>query len=299
MIESSRFLELKDQIRVALAAADFESALRAADDSVVEARESGDTDCVDLATCNRSMVLIMKGNGSEELSHLKPILIRCQNPVVGFAAAYATAQLYRDRRDFKKAIFYARIARDKSQLIPGHPARGHAFNQLGTVCLDESRIPEAIEAFEKAVAIFEEGVPLDLLARALADDNLGYCYFLDGRHQDGFDHCQRALKMFVELGAEAYTAQPHLDLCFGHLETQSFAEAKNHGRLALELSRKHDNILVLKNSLYLLGEACHLSGDMDGADECFDELSARYPEVRYLKDLLFAVDLKKVINLRL
>ena len=58
MKESERFVELKDAIRASLARGDFDSALLAADAACAEARETGDTEAVDLATCNRVAVLI-------------------------------------------------------------------------------------------------------------------------------------------------------------------------------------------------------------------------------------------------
>ncbi len=299
MIETTRFLELKERIRSSIAEGNFPEALVAANAALEEAHVTGDAETVDLAVCNRSAVLIETGDFSSELASLKPILMRAANPVVAFAAAYSTARIYQERRDFKKAIFYSKIAREKSQQVEDHPGRGHALNQLGTLCLYESRIPEAIDAYRRARTIFEESIPQDRLALAFLDDNLGYCYMLDGRHADGFRHCLRGLESFVDLGAEAYTPQPHLDLCFGYLEAQQYEPARYHGERALELARKYGFDDIVKNALYLVGEVCHLAGDAAGASECFDELAIRYPEVRYLKDFLFAVDLKKVINLRL
>jgi len=298
MQESQRFLELKEAIRQHLAAGNLGLARKAAEAALVEAENTGDGDTIDLAVCNRSMVAILEGRYDEtdELARLRPILLRTTNTVVAFSAAYNTASVYKDRRDLRKAVFYAKIARDKA--ANDHPGRGHAFNQLGTLYLLDNRIPEAIEAFERARTVFVAMEPQDRLALAILDDNLGYAYLLDGRHTEGFEHCQRSLEVLAALGAETFGAQPHLDLCFGYLETQQLEQAMHHGAIALDLARRHGIPDVLKNALYLLGEARYLAGDQAGADACFDELAGLYPEVRYLKDLLFSVDLKKVINLR-
>lgn len=298
MMESPRFLELKARIRAAISEGNFDIALSAADEALVEARATGDAETIDLAVCNRSAVLIEKGEFGDELTRLKPILLRATNPVVAFAAAYSAARVYQARRDYKKAIFYSRLAREKSQAAQDHPGRGHALNQLGTLCLLENRVPEAVDAFTKARRIFEEAIPQDRLALAFLDDNLGYAHMLDGNVAEGIDLCRRSLDAFTALGAVAYTPQPLLDLCFGYLETQRLSEALAHGERALALAIEHGVDEVTKNALYLVGEAAHLSGRVDRAEECFAELSRRYPEVRYLRDFLFAVDLKKVINLR-
>jgi tetratricopeptide (TPR) repeat protein len=299
MRESPLFLELKERIRASIAAGDLRTALDAAKESLVEARATGDEETIDLAVCNRSAVLIELGDFASELAELRPILMRTTNHVVAFSAAYSTARIYQERRDFKKALFYARLAREKSQLVTDHPGRGHALNQLGTLCLLESRIPEAIDAYRRARRIFEQSEPVDPFALAFLDDNLGYCHMLNGEYTEGIGRCLDGLRAFERLGAETYTPQPHLDLCFGYLETQQLDQAGYHGERALALAKKHGVCEILKNGLYLVGEVAHLSGDSARAEECFDELARRYPEVRYLKDFLFAVDLKKVINLRL
>lgn len=298
MKESPLFLDLKARIRAAIGAGDLAGALVAADAALEEARATGDSETVDLAVCNRSAVMIEQGDYSSVFAQLKPILMRAANPVVAFAAAYSTARIFQERRDFKKAIFYARIAREKSLQTDDHPGRAHVLNQLGTLCLLETRVPEAIDYFQKVRPILESAVPQDRLLLAILDDNLGYAHMLDGRYEDGLAECHRALAALEGLGAETYTVQPHLDLCFGYLEIQNFDEARHHGERGLELALRHGVDELLKNALYLVGEVAHLSGDTDRAEECFDELAALYPEVRYLRGFLFSIDLKKVINLR-
>lgn len=298
MIETSRFLELKDDLRAAVSAGRIEDAHRLAEEALAEARENGDSEAVDLSLCNRATVRILRGDKTDELPALKAVLMRNTHPVVAFAAAYAAAQEYRNRRDFKKAVFYAKVARDRSEQIAGHPGRGAALYQLGTVCLDENRIDQALDAFESARRIFVTTQPQDELALALCEDNLGYCCFLRGRSAEGFERCHAALERLTRIGAEPYTAQVHLDLTFGSIESNDLDRARQHGRRALALARAHRDELVYKNSLYLLGEASHLSGDPDEERECFDELTRVYPEVRYLGDFLFSVDLKQVLNLR-
>jgi hypothetical protein len=40
-------------------------------------------------------------------------------------------------------------------------------------------------------------------------------------------------------------------------------------------------------------------GDVEAAEEHFDELARFYPQFRHLKSLLFAIDLRSMINLKL
>ena len=53
-----------------------------------------------------------------------------------------------------------------------------------------------------------------------------------------------------------------------------------------------------KNLLYLLGETCHLSGDVSGSQFYFDRLASLYPEFRNLRAYLEAFDFRNVLNLR-
>jgi len=55
---------------------------------------------------------------------------------------------------------------------------------------------------------------------------------------------------------------------------------------------------VEKNFLYLLGEACHLGGDLPSAQTYFDRLASHYPEFRNLRAYLEVFDFRNVINLR-
>jgi hypothetical protein len=40
-------------------------------------------------------------------------------------------------------------------------------------------------------------------------------------------------------------------------------------------------------------------GDVDAAEEHFEQLARFYPQFRHLKSLLFAIDLRSMINLKL
>ena len=55
----------------------------------------------------------------------------------------------------------------------------------------------------------------------------------------------------------------------------------------------------VRNAHYLLGEVAYKAGDVETADFHFGELARQYPEFRNLKSLLFAIDLRSMVNFRL
>ena len=50
---------------------------------------------------------------------------------------------------------------------------------------------------------------------------------------------------------------------------------------------------------YLLGEVAYKMGDISLAEFHFDKLAAFYPDFRHLKSLLFAIDLRSMVNIKL
>ena len=99
-------------------------------------------------------------------------------------------------------------------------------------------------------------------------------------------------------GAKSYTVYPLLDLCFGYLKSDRYAEARYFGESGLERVPLCGDPAVEKSFLYLLGESCHLAGDADAARDYFDRLAGLYPEFRNLRSYLEVFDFRNVINLR-
>ena len=95
-----------------------------------------------------------------------------------------------------------------------------------------------------------------------------------------------------------FTVLPLLDLCFGYLKCDRFAESRYFGEAGIARVDSSGDPSSEKNFLYLLGEACHLGGDLDAAQGYFDRLAALYPEFKNLRAYLEVFDFRNVINLR-
>lgn len=55
----------------------------------------------------------------------------------------------------------------------------------------------------------------------------------------------------------------------------------------------------IRNAHYLLGEVAYTEGDIEAAEHHFDQLAHYYPDFPQLRNLLFAIDLRKIVNFKL
>jgi tetratricopeptide (TPR) repeat protein len=261
------------------------------------ARELGDQHLIDLAFCNRCAVLIALGSHEGLVRDLREILSRSANRLNRLIAAYHLARIYELRNDLRKGLLYSRIARGEQQKrgVPDPYWEAGLHNQMGNFLILESRFAEAAQEYRRALAADPGAAEVRLAATWL---NLGYCSLLLGDHRRGIGLIYRSLRVHRRYGAVENQMQAHLELCYGLLEVGRHGQARRHGERALALGERLGDSFGIKNALYLLGEAEHLLGDDDRARACFDRLQSLFPDTPFLTDMLMAVDLRQMINLR-
>ncbi|MDL1948395.1 hypothetical protein FBQ97_01090 [Acidobacteria bacterium ACD] len=288
----------RERAFAALTSGDLDTSLVAYDESLSCARRTGDDAFVDWIYACRAAAVAEASPAGDELVELKRILLRGRDAQTAFRAAYTAARVYELRRDYRKALFYNRIARQHAdELEDGLLAVGCA-NQGATLLVVDSRFDEAAEAYRRALELAGTEPRVPELYRALLKDNLGYCLIASDRVPDGLSLVHEALGTIEGLGARSQTVFPLLDLCFGYLKANRFEEARYFGEEGLDRCAGCNDPTVEKNLLYLLGEACHLSGDASAAEGYFDRLASLYPEFRNLRAYLDVFDFRNVINLR-
>jgi len=255
---------------------------------------ASDDETCELLTINKADALIALERTGPEVQELPRVIMRRRNPRHVCLAAYALQYKHRLENDLKRALFYGELA-----LRAAGEANDLAFKRavlidLGNVYEMDSQITKAIECFREALNHSDGADEVTLrLIRGYATENLGYCYLLEGNTDDGIALIHAALQHITDpLGlTEAY-----IDLCYGYLEKGELEPARLFGEAGLEAATEERQI---RNAHYLLGEVAYKSGDSDRAHEHFDELAKFYPQFRNLKSLLFAIDLRSMVNLKL
>lgn len=292
---SSQFESLNQRGHAAAEAGLLDEAIAHFDQLLAVARQTGDPRLIDLAFCNRAAVAIVLGEGEREIGRLREILMHNVDPVNARLAAYNIARYFEVSKSFKKALFYARIAHERSCLQGRRDWIASSHNLIGNILLAESFVPEAVEEYEKALAAMSAGSQV-WMARILA--NLGYCRVVQHRPAEGFTLLFKSLRILRSHGAERYQMTTHLDLCFAYLEAHRYGRARKHGEAALAIAERLGESEAMKNALYLLGEAANLSGHEVTARRYFSRLQSDFfPQADYLAPMLLAVNVRKLVNL--
>ena len=277
----SRIEELRQEARARLRRGDYELALEVYDEALALAE---DDETQELITINKADAMIALERTGPEVQELPRVIMRRRNPRHVYLAAYA----------LQCALFYGQLALRTAEEA-GEPSwRRIVLLELGNIYELDSQIAQAIDCFNESLAIDEES-PLQEkeLSHSYALENLGYCLLLQGDLETGMARIYEALELLHDpIGrAEAY-----IDLCYGYIEKGQYEKALFYGQAGLEIAKDPRQT---RNAHYLLGEACYKSDDVDGADFHFSELSKFYPQFRNLKNLLYAIDLRSMVNLKL
>lgn len=259
------------------------------------ARKAASAPLVDRAFCNLAGVEIELGRAPETIAvQLREMLVDNRDAESCRLAAYHLGRYYDLRKQIKKALFYARIAQERSRQLDKSAWLASSSNQTALLLLSESRFDEASGELERALDLLPAG---DELARALVMDNLGYCRFLQGRDREGFALCFRSLRTLRRLGTQQGAAE--LTVSFGYLKIDRGERALRHGRAALAGAERDGDWHTVKNALFVLGEAAQSVGDLDAAHEYFGRLQQDfYPDQHFLPNFLLAVDVTGLVNLK-
>ncbi len=294
---TASFDELRRAGREAQLAGRAEDALALSNAALAHAKASGSRVDIDLAMCSRCSAAITLGDYREARGPLRQILMRRSCVESAFLAADNLSRSYELTKEFKKGLFYARVARDHA-LASGDPIwRASTHNQSGNCLLGDSFFEEAAAEYEQALALVHD----DRFAfyQAAIQLNLGYCLSVLNDHRRAFQLAFASLRQFRQAKSDHYCAWAHLDLCHAYVQVERPGRARRHGHRALELAERTDDRDLLKNTLFMLGEAERLAGDTAAAYTCFSRLQRTfYPDQPELGDVMLAFELRQIVNLR-
>lgn len=252
-----------------------------------------DEEARELITINKADALITLEQNGPEVTELARVIMRRRNPRHVCLAAYALQYKHRIEQDFKRALFYGQLALRAAEEMGELEYKRAVLVDLGNVYEMESDVEKAIECFEAALELIPENDETHKRSRGYTLENLGYCRLLNHETDAGIDLIQNAL---AYLDDETGTAEAYIDLCFGYLEKENLEKSRFYGDAGLRIATEERQV---RNAHYLLGEvACKLN-DTVAADFHFGELARFYPAFRNLKSLLFAIDLRGMVNFKL
>jgi tetratricopeptide (TPR) repeat protein len=264
--------------------------------SLRAAERDGDEELMERAFCNHATLAIALGEGEDAVPRLCAIVLRNRSQVNSFLAANNIARVCELKRENRKGLFYARIARERAAAIGRADWMSAATNQIANLLLADSCFEEAAGTYQEALALVP---PTDSARQLTYLANLGYCELVLGRYAEGLESLYRCLRTARRNGWSRLEMIAHVDLCYAHLELGRLEHAERHGRRGLALAERVGESEWVKNVLYLLGEVAVLEGATGRAYAWFHELQRRYyPQQTHLPDFLISVDIRKLINLR-
>ena len=295
-VRMSEFVQTYDELRQAalakVRAGEIEEALALYDAAFTAA---ADDEARELITINKADALIAGERTGPEVQALATILMRRRNLHHVYLAAYALVFKYRTENELKRAMFYAQVALSSAEEAENAVWKIGALNELGVLYEMNSQFQPAIDCFEQALALLGrvDDEAQRAISRVIISSNLAASRLLTGATVDGLTLMNTVID---DIKLPHAKADSLIDLCYGYLELQQYDEARKHGEAALTIATDPRQI---RNAHYLLGEAAYKSGDVDMAEFHFDELAKFYPDFRHLKSVLYAIDLRSLINLRL
>jgi tetratricopeptide (TPR) repeat protein len=254
---------------------------------------TNDEEIRELITINKADAMIGLERSGPEVQELARVIMRRRNPRHVCLAAYALQYKNRLEGDLKRALFYGQLALRSAEECNEDAWRRAVLVDLGNVYEMDSQIALAIEYLEKGLELIPASDANQRRDRGYTIENLGYCKLLDGNIDEGIALIESSLEY---LDDHVGTAEAHIDLCYGYLEKGDLEKALHHGEAGLESAAEPRQV---RNVHYLLGEVFYKSGDSDRAEEHFEQLARYYPGFRNLKSLLFAIDLRGMVNLKL
>jgi len=254
-----------------------------------------DDETRELITINKADAMIALERSGPEVQALPTIVMRRRNLRHVYLAAYALVFKYRTENELKRATFYGQLALQTAEEAGESLWKVLALNELGSIYDMDSKFDRAIECGEQAVALIEGFGNLSehQFVYSLSLENLGASKVLNDDFQEGVALIEKAVP---SIASPSHLAEAYIDLCFGYLGMENLERAHHFGEAGLQLATEPRQI---RNAHYLLGEVAYKSGDIAQAEIHFDHLAKFYPDFQHLKTLLFAIDLRSMVNIKL
>lgn len=292
MSEITRSEELRQTALTKVRAGEFEEALGVYDAALSHAE---DDETRELITINKADAMIAIQRSGPEVQSLASIVMRRRSPRHTYLAAYALVFKYRVESELKRATFYGQLALNCANEAAEPLWKIGALNELGVIYELDSKFELAIDCFQNALSIIDSvsDSVAQSFSRVALISNLGYNKIMGGATVEGIALMESVLDRIQDPSARS---DAFVELCYGYIDLEDYDRARSYGERGLEFAVEPRQV---RNAHYLLGDVAYKMGDMEVAEYHFDELARHYPDFRNLKHLLFGIDLRSMINLRL
>jgi len=252
-----------------------------------------DDETRDLLIVNKASAQLYLKLNTPEIQQLPQIILR--RPKLRGLAAYHLAAKFENEKDYKRARFYLDMALKAAESNEDERLKIVSLIDLGNVSAYDSKFHDAIAFFEAALT-FPATNDERMLWHAFATESIGYCRVMLGEAEAALEPLHRSLDMLKQCGGENYLSEVYIDFCLANLELERLDEARTFGELGLAQATETRQV---RNAHYLLGEVAYKTGDTALATAHFEKLAAYYPDFPQLTNVLFALDLRKMVNFRL
>lgn len=257
---------------------------------------------LDQAEVNLAMIRVQLHEDDAAEKGLREVLLRSGSDDIVRLAAHCLAKILSHRQEHEKALRYARLSRERAEVL-GDPFKLFAAaGLLGALHLNQSYLEDSLSHYEEAVRLLGEHRFEDPAEAAfywgMALDNVGYVLVLLGRLEEGKLHLEDAHERASRFGITDLVAETAIDLCFAALQAGDLGGAVRYGERALEIAERNDLTFFRRNCYYLLGEAASRRGDEEAADRYFAKLGEFYPQIAFLGEFLKEFDVSQMINLK-
>ncbi|MBK5260220.1 MAG: tetratricopeptide repeat protein [Thermoanaerobaculia bacterium] len=249
----------------------------------------------ELITINKADAMIALGRTGPEVNELPVIIMRRRTLRHVYLAAYALQFKNHIGGSFERAVSYGQLALRTAEEAGEISWQRPVYLELGNTYVENSKFEEAARSYERVLEFVDESQSNQdrQWSHGGALEGIGYCKIIQGQVEEGLAFVHQSLPYFTR---SFDLAESYIDLCYGYLQLGDTASAQQWGEKALSIAEDARHI---RNGHYMLGEAAFHAADFETADYHFGELAKFYPEFRSLKNLLFAVDLRSIVNLKI
>ncbi|MDA8016884.1 MAG: hypothetical protein MPN21_05485 [Thermoanaerobaculia bacterium] len=292
-----RYYSLRDRSQVLVDQGRLDAALEVLREALQVAVELDDESLVAMAKCNVAALSISLGNTSEHIADLRAVLMKNFSAETSYRAAYNLSHAYELQKEFKKALFYAQIARERALAAEDHLYVAKSLNQIGNGLVGESYFLKAVRRYQEALRLMDRGLNNLTVPPRIS---CSYCLIVLGQVHEGMMQLFRSLRWMKRHRAlPVYQAWAHLFLCCGYLELGRFRRAWLHGMKARSLADQTGDYGAIKSSLFMLGEVERSAGDSAASYQWFAEMQRRFfPDSPEMPELMSQIGMTRVVNLR-